>query len=92
MYSFTASEAKIQFGEVISKAMREPVSITKNGRPTVVVMSYEDFNAIEELKLQNLKLILAKSIAQAENGQLHDMDDVFSDLTPDELEQARGLA
>lgn len=92
MHSFTASEAKILFGEVISKAMREPVSITKNGRPTVVVMSYEDFNAIEELKLQNLKLTLAKSIAQAENGQLHDMDDVFSDLTPDELNQPGGLA
>jgi len=92
MHSFTASEAKILFGEVISKAMREPVSITKNGRPAVVVMSYEDFNAIEELKLQNLKLILAKSITQAENGQLHDMDDVFSDLTPDELNPPGGLA
>ncbi|KFK94700.1 MULTISPECIES: type II toxin-antitoxin system Phd/YefM family antitoxin [unclassified Serratia (in: enterobacteria)] len=90
MHSFTASEAKIQFGEVISKAMREPVSITKNGRPKVVVMSYEDFNAFEELKRQNLKAVLAKSIAQAERGQLHDLDDVFSDLTPDELKQAEG--
>lgn len=46
MHSFTASEAKIQFGEVISKAMREPVSITKNGRPKVVVISYEDFKGL----------------------------------------------
>lgn len=90
MYSFTATEAKIQFGEVINKAMREPVSITKNGRPRVVVISYEDFNAFEELKLQNLKAILAKSIAQAENGQLHEIDDVFSELTLDELDQAKG--
>ncbi|KEY60030.1 type II toxin-antitoxin system Phd/YefM family antitoxin [Serratia sp. DD3] len=90
MHSFTASEAKIQFGEVISKALREPVCITKNGRPKVVVMSYEDFNAIEKLKLNNLKIVLANSIAQAENGQLHDIDDVFSDLTTDELNQAEG--
>lgn len=87
MYSFTASEAKVQFGELISKAMREPVSITKNGRPKVVVMSYEDFNAIEVLKLEHLKASLANSIAQAERGELHDIDDVFSDLTEDELKQ-----
>jgi prevent-host-death family protein len=88
MNSFTASEAKVQFGELISQAMREPVSITKNGRPKVVVMSWEDYNEIEALKLRYLRAILTHSIAQAERGELHDIDDVFSELTPDELGKA----
>lgn len=88
MHSFTASEAKIQFGELISRAMREPVSITKNGRPTVVVMAYEDYAEIVTFKLQHLRAILARSVAQAERGELHDIDDVFNELTADEIAQA----
>lgn len=49
MYSFTANEAKTQFGDVLNKAQREPVHITKNGRPSVVVISAEDF---ENMKAQ----------------------------------------
>lgn len=49
MYSFTANEAKTQFGDVLNKAQREPVHITKNGRPSVVVVSAEDF---ENMKAQ----------------------------------------
>lgn len=39
MICFTANQAKTQFGEMMAKAQREPVSITKNGKPSVVVMS-----------------------------------------------------
>lgn len=49
MYIFTANEAKTQFGDVLNKAQREPVHITKNGRPSVVVVSAEDF---ENMKAQ----------------------------------------
>ncbi|WP_323838334.1 type II toxin-antitoxin system prevent-host-death family antitoxin [Photorhabdus africana] len=37
-------------------------------------------------KLQNLKAVLAESIAQADRGELHSIDDVFAPLTVDELE------
>lgn len=62
MNSFTASEAKVQFGELLSQAMREPVSITKNGRPKAVVMSWEDYSQIEVLKMQHLRATLMSSI------------------------------
>lgn len=88
MNSFTASEAKVQFGELLSQAMREPVSITKNGRPKAVIMSWEDYNQIEALKVLHLRATLARSIEQAERGELYDIDDVFSDLTTDELTRA----
>lgn len=88
MNSFTASEAKVQFGELLSQAMREPVSITKNGRPKAVLMSWEDYNQIEALKLEHLRATLAHSIEQAERGELYDSEDVFSPLTADELKKA----
>jgi len=83
MLSFTANQAKTQFGEMIAKAQREPVSITKNGKPSVVVMSIEDYNELEALKLQNLRDKLARSIAQAQHAQLHDGETEFSELMKD---------
>ena len=83
MISFTANQAKTQFGEMIAKAQREPVSITKNGKPSVVVMSIADYNAIEELKLQNLRDKLARSVAQIEAGNVYDGDEAFDELLKD---------
>jgi prevent-host-death family protein len=83
MISFTANQAKTQFGEMIAKAQREPVSITKNGKPSVVVMSIADYNAIEELKLQNLRDKLARSVAQIKTGNVFDGDDAFDELLKD---------
>jgi len=43
MPSLTALDAKNRFGQLIEMAQRSPVTITKNGRPSVVVMSAADF-------------------------------------------------
>lgn len=83
MISFTANQAKTQFGEMINKAQREPISITKNGKPSVVVMSIDEYNAIEELKLQSLRDRLARSLAQIEAGQVYDGDEAFDELMKD---------
>lgn len=88
MFSFSASDAKVQFGEMMAKAQREPVAITKNGRPSVVVISAEEYDKLEMIKLQNLKALITRSVAQAERGDLHGIDDVFSDLSVDELAAA----
>lgn len=83
MFSYTANQAKTQFGEMIAKAQREPVSITKNGKPSVAVMSVEDYNAIEVLKLRDPRAKLARSVAQAEAGKLHDGDRACDELIKD---------
>ncbi|QCP61863.1 MULTISPECIES: type II toxin-antitoxin system Phd/YefM family antitoxin [unclassified Pantoea] len=88
MYSFTASEAKIQFGEVLNKATREPVGITKNGNPKFVIMSVDDYNALEAHKLENLRNMLTESIAASERGDVYTMEDVFSPLTAEEIKSA----
>ena len=43
MQEMTALEAKNRFGQLIDAAQRRPVTVTKNGRAAVVVMSVEDY-------------------------------------------------
>lgn len=81
-----AQLAKNQFGELLMKVQREPVEISKHGKPVAIVISPEEYEQFTQLKLQSLKAILAESIAQADRGELHSIDDVFAPLTNDELE------
>ncbi|CDH35080.1 type II toxin-antitoxin system Phd/YefM family antitoxin [Xenorhabdus bovienii] len=81
-----AQLAKNQFGDLLMKVQREPVEISKHGKRVAVVISPEEYDQCTQLKLQNLKAVLAESIAQADRGELHGIDDVFAPLTVDELE------
>lgn len=49
--TFAAAQAKQEFGNLLDNAQREPITITKKGRPVAVVMSiadYEHFQHMEE--------------------------------------------
>ncbi|MBD2814783.1 type II toxin-antitoxin system Phd/YefM family antitoxin [Xenorhabdus sp. Flor] len=81
-----AQLAKNQFGDLLMKVQREPVEISKHGKRVAVVISPEEYDQFAQLKLQSLKAVLAESIAQADRGELHSIDDVFAPLTIDELE------
>lgn len=85
MQVMPAQQAKNQFGELLMKAQREPVEISKHGKRVAVVISPEEYDHYTQLKLQSLKAVLAESIAQAEKGELYSVDDVFGPLTDDEL-------
>ena len=54
MTKMSANSAKARFGELLDKARREPVIIEKHGRPVAVVLSTEDYNDLEALKLARL--------------------------------------
>ncbi|HCJ1004306.1 TPA: type II toxin-antitoxin system Phd/YefM family antitoxin [Salmonella enterica] len=81
-----AQLAKNQFGDLLMKVQREPVEISKHGKRVAVVISPEEYDQFTQLKLQSLKAILAESIAQADRGELHSIDDVFAPFMVDELE------
>ncbi|MBL1321202.1 MAG: type II toxin-antitoxin system Phd/YefM family antitoxin [Methylophaga sp.] len=55
MKALTANEAKTQFGNLLLNAQREPVQINKNGKPVAVMMSMDDYQDIESLKLKLLQ-------------------------------------
>lgn len=55
MYSLNANEAKTKFGAMLMKVQSEPVEIIKNGNPVAVVVSLEEYNKIEQLKMELVK-------------------------------------
>jgi len=60
MQTFTANDAKQKFGELMDQALQEPVSITRHGRPSVVVTSDAEYRALLALKHANLKAEVIK--------------------------------
>lgn len=48
--TFTAKEAKNNFGRLLDEARHAPVAVKKNGRMVAVVMSVEKYNASEVFK------------------------------------------
>ncbi len=47
--TFTAKEAKNNFGRLLDEARRVPVTIEKNGRKVAVMLSLEEYNFLETL-------------------------------------------
>jgi prevent-host-death family protein len=83
MIKLAAREAKNRFGHLMDQAQREPVTIEKNGRPVAVVISMEEYQRGQQLKLEQLQRDLDLGIAEADRGELFDIDEVFADLLKD---------
>ncbi|CUY37209.1 type II toxin-antitoxin system Phd/YefM family antitoxin [Serratia marcescens] len=86
MYALTANEAKTQFGDLLLKAQREPVQINRNGKPVAVVMSVENYQALEDLKLRALQQKIAQATAEEDAGKAVDGDAFFNRLLTDETD------
>ncbi|SHN71662.1 type II toxin-antitoxin system Phd/YefM family antitoxin [Desulfovibrio litoralis] len=50
MNTVNATYAKQNFGACVADAAKQPVVIEKSGRPTVVMISYEEFQRFNELE------------------------------------------
>jgi prevent-host-death family protein len=48
MLTFTATDAKTRFGQVLQSALVEPVSIEKNGRELAFVVSSTQYHRLNE--------------------------------------------
>ena len=72
MDSLTANEAKSQFGDMLLKAQRAPVQINKNGKPIAVVMSMDEYEGIEAMKLRLLQARVDKAKADIQAGNTVD--------------------
>lgn len=88
MEILTANKAKTHFGELLMKVQKEPVQIDKNGKPTAVVVSIEDYEAAEEIKLQMLKARLKKGMHEIDNGLYEDdAHDFFDKIISGEFDE-----
>lgn len=50
MLTVTSVEAQSRFGELIDRAQREPVAVTRRGRTVAYVVSEHDMRELAELK------------------------------------------
>ena len=80
MKSVTANEAKTQFGDMLLSVQRAPVQINKNGKPVAVMVSMEDYEQMEELKIQMLKERVKRAKTEIEAGATTEGDAFFDEL------------
>lgn len=80
MDALSANEAKTQFGDMLLKAQRAPIQINKNGKLVAVVISMDEYDSIEALKLQFLQSRVAQAKADIGSGNTVDGDSFFDEL------------
>jgi len=61
MQTMTSLDAQNQFGTLIDASQRQPVTVTRRGRPVAVVMSYEDYTQ----RNKTIPLEVAKLISES---------------------------
>ena len=76
----SANEAKTQFGDLLLKAQRAPVQINRNGKPVAVVLSIDDYETIEALKLRLLQSRAAQAKVDIDEGNTVDGESFFAQL------------
>ena len=84
MAEVTASEFQKNFGQYKEIAQREPVSITSNGRQSVVLLSREDYQEYQMLKEESRHAYGGKVSKEFEHDVNEFMDehaDVLSGLS-----------
>jgi hypothetical protein len=82
MKVITALEAKTRFGEVMETAQRQPVSITRNGRPSVVMVSADSYARRQRMARERLLHTLDRAGEYAVAQGLN--DEVLATLLADE--------
>ena len=69
MKTMPAAEAKTNFGALLDTVQREPVTISKQGRPVAVMMSIQEFKEHEALKLERLRWEVRKGLDQLDQDK-----------------------
>ena len=80
MEEFTANKAKTHFGDMLLKAQRSPIRISKNGKPVAVVISMDDYDSIEALKQELLKARVHRAKEELHAGRTINGEAFFDDL------------
>jgi prevent-host-death family protein len=84
MRTMSAKDAKNHFGELLLEAQKGPVTIEKNGRPTAVVLSFDDHEHNERVRLEHLRLLIREGLAELEAGRAEEFtDELLAELCSD---------
>jgi prevent-host-death family protein len=69
MKTMAAKDAKNRFGQLIDDAQRQPVTVEKNGRPFVVVQSFDDFQMAQQHRMTSLRAAIDEAHAEYDKGR-----------------------
>ena len=80
MQTFTANQAKTQFGQFLDTAQREPVQVMRHDRVVGVMVSAKDYEAMRLFYADRLQHRLQQSAALAEAAGLTEnkLDEMLS--------------
>jgi len=78
MQSVSAHDAKARSGQLLDTARREPVVIERHGRAVAVVLSKEEYDELNDIKLRQLRTEIDLGLADLERGG-------YTDYEADEL-------
>lgn len=70
MQTFSANQAKTQFGQFIDLAQREPVRVMRRDRVVGVMVSAQDYEAMRAFYANRLQHTLAQTTLAAEQAGL----------------------
>ena len=80
MLALSANDAKTQFGDMLMKVQRAPIQINKNGKPVAVVISVDEYQSMEILKLRLLQTRALGVVQDVNNGDTVDGEQFFTEL------------
>lgn len=75
MRTMSAKDAKNHFGELLLEAQRAPVTIEKNGKPVAVLLSFEEHEQVEQLKLERLRAMIVEADEAVARGEVYEWTD-----------------
>jgi len=74
MLTYTANDAKTRFGELLDRAQREPVPVTRHNRLVGVVVSSADYEAMRQFYANRLRGTLSDTAASAAKAGLTEQE------------------
>lgn len=80
MKTVTANKARTQFGDMLLNVQRAPVQINKNGNPVAVMVSMDDYEMMENLKIRMLKERVQRAKTEIAAGETIDGDSFLDEL------------
>jgi prevent-host-death family protein len=78
METIAAADAKTNFGALLDKAQRGPVTISKNGRAVAVLMSADAYQEQQQLKLEVLRREIQKGLDDVKRGRVVSRERAFA--------------
>ncbi len=91
MQSMSTNDAKAQFRRLLDTARHEPVMIQQIGRPVAVVISVDEYERMEAVKLERLRAELQIGVDQIERGEFVEFDEADAGDVAERI-KARGRA